>query len=86
VLERARAAAANGDWREAKSCFEPALAEGETAEALEGLAFGPFDGDLAELRAIQQRYATETPASRVGDFVAATPLDGSYEVEEEIEL
>jgi LuxR family maltose regulon positive regulatory protein len=47
-LERGRAALDRGVWEEARAAFEEALAQGETAEALEGLGWALFWLDRAE--------------------------------------
>src|SRR6185295_4578377 len=47
--ESGRAALAKGDWPAAKRAFETALANDETAEALEGLGLAAWWLDLADL-------------------------------------
>jgi hypothetical protein len=48
------------------------------------VSFGFFDGDLDELREIQQGFERESQVGRIDEHVEETLLDGSYEVVEEL--
>ena len=70
TLRAGRAALARGAWAEARASFEAALAEEETAEALEGLSWAAwwlddvdacFDARERAYRAIARRATCAAP-------------------------
>src|SRR5262245_14387511 len=77
-VDAGRAALTRGDWEEARSAFEAALAENETADALEGLALAAWWLDIADLvfdareRAyrIYHEQNNRTAAARVAVWLA----------------
>jgi DNA-binding NarL/FixJ family response regulator len=68
-LARGQEALARGQWTEARACFEAALAEGESAEALEGLsACAYWLGDSRRsLEARERAYTLYVKAGQPGD-------------------
>jgi hypothetical protein len=48
------------------------------------ISFGPFDGTLEGLRQAQARLGRQSQVDRIGPQVQDVPLDGSYEIAEQL--